>query len=98
MMTSDIQRRVATIADLVEGLKKTMSVAVDDDYKIIYEKYFQMITDNAQQIAQQLDDNPNIEETKTEFTEFELDELKKECYNEGYQEGWRVEALKHSNR
>ena len=35
MMTSDIQRRVATIADLVEGLKKTMSVAVDDDYKII---------------------------------------------------------------
>ena len=70
MMTSDIQRRVATVADLVEGLKKTMSVAVDDDYKIIYEKYFQMITDNAQQIAQQLDDNPNIEETKTEFTEF----------------------------
>jgi len=98
MMTSDIQRRVATIADLVEGLKKTMSVAVDDDYKIIYEKYFQMITDNAQQIAQQLDDNPNIEETKTEFTEFELDELKKKCYDEGYQEGWRVEALKHSNR
>ena len=98
MMTSDIQRRVATIADLVEGLKKTMSVAVDDDYKIIYEKYFQMITDNAQQIAQQLDDNSNIEETKTEFTEFELDELKKKCYNEGYQEGWRVEALKHSNR
>ena len=98
MMTSDIQRRVATVADLVEGLKKTMSVAVDDDYKIIYEKYFQMITDNAQQIAQQLDDNSNIEETKTEFTEFELDALKKECYNEGYQEGWRVEALKHSNR
>ena len=98
MMTSDIQRRVATVADLVEGLKKTMSVAVDDDYKIIYEKYFQMITDNAQQIAQQLDDNPNIEETKTEFTEFALDELKKKCYNEGYQEGWRVEALKHSNR
>jgi hypothetical protein len=98
MMTSDIQRRVATIADLVEGLKKTMSVAVGDDYKIIYEKYFQMITDNAQQIAQQLDDNPNIEETKTEFTEFELDALKKKCYNEGYQEGWRVEALKHSNR
>ena len=83
-MTSDIQRRVATIADLVEGLKKTMSVAVDDDYKIIYEKYFQMITDNAQQIAQQLDDNPNIEETKTEFTEFELDALKKKCYDEGY--------------
>ena len=98
MMTSDIQRRVATIADLVEGLKKTMSVAVDDDYKIIYEKYFQMVTDNAQQIAQQLDDNPNIEETKTEFTEFELDALKKKCYDEGYQEGWRVEALKHSNR
>ena len=98
MMTSDIQRRVATVADLVEGLKKTMSVAVDDDYKIIYEKYFQMITDNAQQIAQQLDDNPNIEETKTEFTEFELDALKKKCYDEGYQEGWRVEALKHSNR
>ena len=61
-----------------------MSVAVDDDYKIIYEKYFQMITDNAQQIAQQLDDNPNIEETKTEFTEFELDALKKKCYDEGY--------------
>ena len=47
---------VTSIAELIDDLKKTISIAVNDDYKTLYEKYFQSITDRTNQIAQRIDE------------------------------------------
>jgi len=45
-----------SIAELIDDLKKTISIAVNDDYKTLYEKYFKLITDRTNQIAQRIDE------------------------------------------
>lgn len=51
-----VQDNVTSIAELIGDLKKTISIAVNDDYKTLYEKYFQSITDRTNQIAQRIDE------------------------------------------
>jgi len=51
-----IQDNVTGIADLIGDLKKTIPIAVNDDYKTFYEKYLQLIIEKAERIAQRIDE------------------------------------------
>ena len=51
-----VQDNVTSIAELIGDLKKTIPTAVNDNYKTFYEKYFQLITDRTNQIAQRIDE------------------------------------------
>ena len=54
--SKSVQDNVTSIAELIGDLKKTIPIAVNDDYKTFYEKYFQLITDRTNQIAQRIDE------------------------------------------
>mgnify|MGYP003155463803 FL=1 len=51
-----LQNSVTSIAELIGDLKKTIPTAVNDNYKTFYEKYFQLIIDRTNQIAQRIDE------------------------------------------
>tara|TARA_R100001082_G_C4357106_1_gene157413 strand:- start:1398 stop:1634 length:237 start_codon:yes stop_codon:yes gene_type:complete len=53
---ASLSANVTSIAELIGDLKKTIPTAVNDDYKTFYEKYFQLITDRTNQIAQRIDE------------------------------------------
>ena len=51
-----LQNNVTSIAELIGDLKKTIPTAVNDNYKTFYEKYFQLIINRTNQIAQRIDE------------------------------------------
>ena len=51
-----LQNSVTSIAELIGDLKKTIPTAVNDNYKTFYEKYFQLIINRTNQIAQRIDE------------------------------------------